>query len=406
MSLRLVTETIKSYLQTVILAWFVPFYNYMTSTSYVAILIALALALCGAAIFIMVLFRMYREKNAEIEPDVQVGNSRWAGDAILLGALGTLAGLLPAIALNRMVSLGSDTYDRYTLVAILGTIFLVIGAVCAITSSPLRRIVAVSILVLLSISSNYLNANSYRIKTQLARQLWWELTWRAPDLKDGTVVVPLLPRGFRFQDDFDIWPEANLIYRNRETDITIAGQVLNLETARSILAGVREVRNSRNLYFERNYKKTLVLYLGYDSENPSCLHVVNGADVELSQNEDPIIPYVASRSQIDQIDVNGKPHTPPELFFGAEPPHGWCYYYQKASLARQRGDWAEAARLGDEAAKQGFQPQDWVEWLPFLEAYQKMNRPGQVEQILNLYANKPDITRLICQHIPGAPGCG
>jgi hypothetical protein len=50
-----------------------------------------------------------------------------------------------------------------------------------------------------------------------------------------------------------------------------------------------------------------------------------------------------------------------------EPAHGWCYYYQKASLARQRGDWDEISRLYDEATAKGLMANDKSEVFPFLE---------------------------------------
>jgi len=59
----------------------------------------------------------------------------------------------------------------------------------------------------------------------------------------------------------------------------------------------------------------------------------------------------------------------PEGLFGKEPPHTWCYFYEKAELARQAGDWELVARLGDEAINQGYAPSDPYEWLPFIEAY-------------------------------------
>jgi hypothetical protein len=63
---------------------------------------------------------------------------------------------------------------------------------------------------------------------------------------------------------------------------------------------------------------------------------------------------------------------PPEMpisLFGKEPPHTWCYYYEKAELARQVGDWETVAALGDQARAQGFVPGDALEWLPFIEGY-------------------------------------
>ena len=59
----------------------------------------------------------------------------------------------------------------------------------------------------------------------------------------------------------------------------------------------------------------------------------------------------------------------PSALFGKEPPHDWCYYFEKAELARQIGDWETVAALGDEARAQGFIPGDALEWLPFIEGY-------------------------------------
>jgi hypothetical protein len=55
--------------------------------------------------------------------------------------------------------------------------------------------------------------------------------------------------------------------------------------------------------------------------------------------------------------------------FGKEPAHEWCYYYTKAELARQVGDWETVVELGNQARAQGFVPGDALEWLPFIEGY-------------------------------------
>jgi len=59
----------------------------------------------------------------------------------------------------------------------------------------------------------------------------------------------------------------------------------------------------------------------------------------------------------------------PENIFGPEPAHEWCYYYQKADLARSLQDWPRVTALADEAAASGFAPQNGVELLPFIQAY-------------------------------------
>jgi hypothetical protein len=71
--------------------------------------------------------------------------------------------------------------------------------------------------------------------------------------------------------------------------------------------------------------------------------------------------------------------------FGSEPAHDWCYYYQKASLARQQGDWQTAARLGEEVGRSGLLPTDVTEWLPFYQAafhLQDQARASELAEII------------------------
>jgi hypothetical protein len=69
------------------------------------------------------------------------------------------------------------------------------------------------------------------------------------------------------------------------------------------------------------------------------------------------------------------------LLFGAEPAHTWCYYYEKADLARANGDWSLVADLGDRAFKASFRPDDQSEYLPFIEAYARLKRWDDARQL-------------------------
>jgi hypothetical protein len=78
---------------------------------------------------------------------------------------------------------------------------------------------------------------------------------------------------------------------------------------------------------------------------------------------------VSSKSKIENIDIDSNQAVPPELIFGSEPPHDWCFYYQKAESALQAEDWEEVERLGAEIERLDLHPNDRVEWLPFIQAY-------------------------------------
>jgi hypothetical protein len=52
-----------------------------------------------------------------------------------------------------------------------------------------------------------------------------------------------------------------------------------------------------------------------------------------------------------------------------EPAHGWCYYFEKADLARQFGEWDSVTRLGDEAFALNDYPNNPLERFVFIEGY-------------------------------------
>ena len=77
-------------------------------------------------------------------------------------------------------------------------------------------------------------------------------------------------------------------------------------------------------------------------------------------------------SNLDQI-INTPINTAPITgIFGRELPHTWCYYFEKADLSSQFGDWQEVIRLYDPANSQGYAPKDGSEWTPFMRALPKL----------------------------------
>jgi hypothetical protein len=59
----------------------------------------------------------------------------------------------------------------------------------------------------------------------------------------------------------------------------------------------------------------------------------------------------------------------PARLFGTEPGPNWCYYFEKADLARQLGQWEEVTALAELAFNSGDYPNDPAERLPFIEGY-------------------------------------
>jgi hypothetical protein len=251
------------------------------------------------------------------------------------------------------------------------------------------------------------HANSARSaqEADIVRNFWWQVAWRIPQLEARTTLIGNYPAGST-EEDYFIWGPANLIYYpdgQSATGIqpTIFAAILNKETVAKVLARERqEFDNRKNIITYKNYRNVLILT---QPTLDSCVHVIDGLQSEFSQYESESIRTIGPYSEAEHILVDETPHTPPELAFGPEPDHGWCYYYQMADLARQRGDWEQVLQIGEEAFAKNLAPHDSVEWLPFLQAYAQSGDVAQLQSHAPQITASPFVANQACQIITSMP---
>ena len=141
-----------------------------------------------------------------------------------------------------------------------------------------------------------------------------------------------------------------------------------------------------------------MLVLAQASET-GCVRVLDGNTTELSTQDQHRILLIGKMSNSGNILTTASFHTPPSEIFGSEPQNGWCYYYQKATLARQMGDWQEVARLGNKALAEGYYPSDRVEWMPFLQAYAVLDQQNNLKRIIPIFLEEPFLTIQACKNL-------
>jgi len=76
----------------------------------------------------------------------------------------------------------------------------------------------------------------------------------------------------------------------------------------------------------------------------------------------------------------------------------WCYIYEKASLARQFGDWQEIIDLHALARQNGLKPYDTIEWFPFIQAYAYAGLQDEVNQWVPIINETPFYRYQACQN--------
>ena len=394
MLLRVPVETARSFGETLFSAWLAPLYNLTQATqNYIQLVVILFVGAISVALLLAGQYWLGR--TTEPPAEVPSESDRWEIPAMLIGAINVFTALLLVVILDRGVSLNGNTYDRYTLTSIPGVAFMLVGALWLVIHSPRGQAGAIAVLAGLAVMTHTANAIQYSEAAAFQRQFWWQLAWRAPGIRPGTVLMPSL-QPYDFVADYDIFPEANLIFWPNKKVVEIGADVLNRDTALLAISGAYDIRYMRTIVYPRDFRNLLVATYGYSTGQGTCMHLLDNHAIELSFNEKPFVAEVAPYSNISQVDPGAPVHTPPEVFFGPEPPHTWCYYYEKISLARQTGDWPEAARLGDEAASRGYQPSDLIEWMPLLEAYANVGRTQDVQRIASIIRSDKAIGELLC----------
>jgi hypothetical protein len=396
MAVRSILEAAKDFLDTSVFAWFVQPYQLFSGASYSNLTFALLIA--GIAVALVLLYTFLFKKWWGADPD-ETETPRLRKFFIWIGAFVILCAIVPVILSDRQVEL-YDTYKSYGLHPTAGVILFVAGLGLMLQPGFRRRFLMA--LVVVSVATQVLNADTWEYFWNYQRQMWWQFTWRAPDVKDDTLVMVYSP-GYNPQQDYEVWGPLNLIYNPDPAEApAIQAEVLNSDTSYSILKG--EVLNNyvRDIKLHRDFNNLLLLTM---SSSSSCIHIIDGHLPVYSAREPLLIQQVGKYSHADRIIPTGTSPVPPSSIFGAEPERGWCYYYQKASLARQNGDWEEIASLYKQVRKLNLETRDKSEMIPFFEALVNLGKIEDAQTLFNKeIKGQSEMRVLLCTSLANDPG--
>ncbi|MBI3163765.1 MAG: hypothetical protein HYZ24_03705 [Chloroflexi bacterium] len=382
---------IQDVFKVVMAAWTVPLNLFGFSLRLGDSFAGFGLAALAVAV-LLVFLRQGGEMPGDEESSQSLGEMR---EQIWLAFITIVACLVPVILVNRHVTL--PDYSRYALAPAVGVGILFSVIFERVSSVSLRAGLA-AFLLGVSVLTHHGNAVRVADETEATRNFWWQAAWRAPKIEEGVTLIALYPGG-SLSEDYFIWGPANFIYYPEKQDanpltIKLPAAVLNGETAMQIAtdSGV-ETPLRRGNYLERDFGNVLVIT---QSSSDSCVRFINGASPELNSFDDGRIVMVAPYSRLDAVTTEGEvPNVPVEIF-GAEPERGWCYYYQQADLARQRGDWGRVTTLLDEALTQGYYPNDPLEWIPFMQGYAAQGNVEEMRKMMKLVALDKYLRLQVC----------
>ncbi|MCC7117527.1 MAG: hypothetical protein IT310_03290 [Anaerolineales bacterium] len=328
------------------------------------------------------------QKQAEVK-ESGVPAKGWI---LLLGLVMLILAGPPFWLTNLPVSLGYPA-NRATLSFMLGSSFVLVGLL-EFLPNRLRSIFLITFIAFAA-GRQFLWANDFRRDWEAQKNMFWQMTWRAPGLEKNTTV--LLNETLTYYADNSLSAALNWIYAPDETADAI-GYALFYPTNR---AGLSLTPNAPVMYdflvgkFNGNTSQSVAFYYA----PPKCLRLLDPEIDSINKliPEETLLREAAALSST--LPILATPTAQMPKIYQPEPAHGWCYYFQKADLARQLKDWGTVARLGGEAFKLDDHPNDPIERFVFIEGYAHTgNWEKAVEYSLDSYrVSKAYMRPLVCK---------
>ncbi len=401
---ELVTHLVRDTLSVTIFAWGEPFYRLLQSITVSQVLAVFSMGVLVGAITWLAITKLKLIGAEPPEESAAAGPSFSGLEMVWIGLFAVAVSLFPINFGDRNVLFTS--FNRFTLPGSVGACLAVAGLLNALARPRLATWAPV-LLIALAAATHTANGYTFAANWDLVRDFWWQVAWRAPNIQQNTVIVASYANQ-GIGEDYFVWSPASMLYYPHPAAdgpmITpLSAVTLDKSDIQQILASGSRTRVSRGAQIPLDYRQALVLSL----PSPGvCVHAIDGSQPEISTADRMEITVTAPRSDINLIQPDASSHQPPSAVFGGEPAHGWCYYYQKASLARQQKDWDEVACLGDEAAAAGLSPADPVEWMPFIEAYAFAGREQDVARIAEFLKASTYLQYQACQLFQHKSGAG
>jgi hypothetical protein len=295
----------------------------------------------------------------------------WPAQAIALGLLALLLGGIPFWVTGLPIELRFP-WDRFTLAMNLGASLLLAGLLEWVVRHRLLNALLLAVLLGLSAGMHVQLANDYRREWNAQKAFFWQLVWRAPAIQPGTTILTAeLP--FVYYSDNSLTAPLNWTYAPQLAVRQIPYLLYNIESRlgtslEGFTLGQPIQEGYRVLSFSGSTSQAVAIYYS----PPGCVKAVDPSQDTHTPQKPLYFSRVLPISNLGLIQSGANPPArPPQAYFGAEPDPSWCYYFEKADLARQNGNWQEVTRLGDLAFQLNTRLYEVnaPELLPFIEGY-------------------------------------
>lgn len=321
----------------------------------------------------------------------------WAITSMLLGLFAIIIGgtsfIVTSLEMNNFFP-----SNRSLLSLSFGASLFFVGFLDWIIRSRQTKIIIMSVFIAMTLSYNFGNALSFRIDWLRQADLFNQLLWRAPGLETNTILYSIeIPIPYTFDNALD--GPLNWVYDQDPIKNTLGYFLIYLDVRDlSFIENTHEPQDfNRRSHFVK-FNSTSDQSIAFYFNPPECLRILHPVYDQYLYGLNSHLQNILPQTNLDQISLDpeqaGK--LPIEIYPLAST-NTWCYYYQKADLARQFNDWDALVDYGDQAFLAGFSPVNPIEYIPFIQGYAFTNdfqsAYSLTEKALEM---DPEIFPLIC----------
>ncbi len=387
-------SVVQDALYSILYAWTTPWVPMELNLQARTVLASWALGIAAAAISGAVISRWQNKAGA---PNDRVSAPFIAATCVAAFLLGGL----PIWIADRQAVVGTWA-DRYLFGEIMGAVPLFVVGLVWLVGQGRKNMQNLVLAVLLagSISLQVRVADEYASWWSRTRDYYWQLKWRAPSLEPGTFLVTTstpVAGTDSYQNGLVVNTAFNPGYGKEEVQYWWFNGpedlfIWSLDKYRPASAVTFE---HRSLRFQSDMRHALPVVQDKDSSS-RCIQVLDSVyegEPILSQADEQMFPI----AHPETILLQEKPL--PQDVFGPEPPHTWCYYYQRADLGRQYKQWDQVLQLWKQAGSVTSAFAYGSEYLPFIEAFANRGQWGQATTLtLKANARTPDMSTVLCSN--------
>ncbi len=376
------------------------------------VVIKWVILLVGAALTIFYLSKFVGKDEEPLEASASIKPSpSWAIQAIMIGVFSVIITGWPFWFAGLEIEL-DISQERFTLAFMLAVSIMLVGLIELFIKTDRQKIVIIGVMAGLAMGWQLKVAETFREAHAGQETFFQQLVWRAPGLKSGTLLLTNpLPINYSGANSLAAplnWIYAqNYQYPNMEYELFYIPDKLGNELP-ALQNGLPITKRYGVITYHGSTSQSLVVYF----EPPGCVLVldpavygetpINGLDqpsISIPRLPDSINTAVPI-SHVGQIipSADMPIHNFQEIF-GQSTTSNWCYYFEKADLARQFSDWPTVVALGDEAARQSLRPvaKQEIEFLPFIEGYAHQGNWKQAARLTRLTAGSvPAMVPILC----------